>query len=114
MSYASHTNQFARIDGLDLGGGRLLVPHYGSTTLTLEVQLASSRPDALSLTPCADGAYQVRFTGSTGGIYAIDASSNLLQWVRLLETNSIEGLIYFLDTQAREQPQRFYRTSRRR
>lgn len=114
ISCGSRIGTFARIDGLDLGRGWTLVPNYTPTGLSFVVQPASGAPtNHLSLTPCPDDDFQIRFTGTPGQNYEIEGTDDFIQWTPLWQTNTPNGFISFVDDSASEHPHRFYRAVQR-
>lgn len=75
-------------------------------------QLTAEAAPAASLAPLgrpANGQFSLRLTGPSGSRYAIDASSNLVQW-SALKTNTItDGSFDYVDTSAGSSSKRFYR-----
>ena len=66
-------------------------------------------PDRLQTAPATAGSL-LRFSGSPGFGYVLEASTNLVNWLAL--TNLVarsDGLFEFLDTNATNFPTRFYR-----
>ena len=47
--------------------------------------------------------------GSTGRVYLIDASANLVTWTNLRTFTNLTGTIQFRDAASTNQPRRFYR-----
>ena len=64
-------------------------------------------PPQLSLSVQSNRAYLLRFSGSSGTTYVIEASTNLLVWADL--SNLPKNLFEFLDLTATNLPVRFYR-----
>ncbi|MFH0908073.1 MAG: immunoglobulin domain-containing protein [bacterium] len=58
----------------------------------------------------ADGSLLVHLAGDTGYTFAIDASIDLQDWIRMTNLPSQTGLFEYLDTDATNAPSRFYRT----
>jgi hypothetical protein len=109
LSCGTRLGTFARIHGLDLGRGWLLIPNYTSTGLSFAVQPMGGATNLVSLTPLPDEAFQVRFTGTAGRTYEIEGTEDLVQWMPLWQTNSPNGFISFIDDAATEHDHRFYR-----
>jgi hypothetical protein len=108
LRFGSSSGSFAALQGLDLGGGRVLQPIFSATNLVLAL---SNQPPAMysfSTVQCAPGQVELRFTGDGGQTYSIEASTNLANWTSLLVTNSPDGIIYLRDSLSGF-PQRFYR-----
>jgi len=75
----------------------------GSASATFSVQ-----PLLSGLTPTASGSMTFNFS-SAGGSYAVEASTNLLNWVTLTNVVGASGSVYISDPQGSSFPQRFYR-----
>jgi hypothetical protein len=58
----------------------------------------------------SSGQYELTFAGAPGLTYALEASSNLVQWVALTNLLATNGISSFLDEGAENRPLRFYRT----
>jgi uncharacterized repeat protein (TIGR01451 family) len=58
-----------------------------------------------------NGGFQVEFHTYPDTTYWILASTNLVDWVTLITTNSGDGHVIFIDLEAASYPQRFYRSS---
>jgi len=55
-------------------------------------------------------AFQLNFIGSSNASYSVWASTNLVNWTRLgIVTNIVPGQYGFIDADATNWPQRFYR-----
>ena len=109
VSWGTRNGGFRSIFGLDLGNGRVLAANYTNTTLLLETQSGPVTPGKLTLVPSENGGWQVRLTAGTTDQYGIEASTNLLDWTRLLTTNAPLGVIVCDDPDAANCPYRFYR-----
>ncbi|MCX6928310.1 MAG: hypothetical protein NT154_34645 [Verrucomicrobia bacterium] len=94
---------------LGLGNGRVLAANYSNNALVLETQSGPVTPGKLTLVPSENGAWQVRLTVGTTDQYGIEASTNLLDWTRLLTTNAPLGVIVYDDPDAANCTYRFYR-----
>jgi uncharacterized repeat protein (TIGR01451 family) len=64
----------------------------------------------LSGQPQPGGAFQVEFYTHPDTIYSLLASTNLVDWVPLITTNSGDGHVIFMDGDAPLYPRRFYRS----
>jgi hypothetical protein len=63
-----------------------------------------------SIAGMADGKMQVRLPGNSGHVYAIQASTNLVEWATVSTcTADAEGNVTFTDPDAGKYPNRFYR-----
>jgi hypothetical protein len=109
LRFGSSSGTFNSLQGLDLGGGRVLHPIFSATNLVLAL---SNQPPTLytfSTVQCAPGQFELRFTGDPAQRYSIDVSTNLPDWTSsVLVTNAPEGIIYFRDSLTNF-PRRFYR-----
>jgi hypothetical protein len=57
----------------------------------------------------SDGRFQIRVVGELGQSFAIQASTNLLDWETLAIDTMVTGIVDFMDADAASYPQRFYR-----
>jgi hypothetical protein len=113
LSASSKSGSFARIDGLDLGGGSVLIRAEGPGSFTLLTDNGGPRREGwMTIVDCGEGRYQVRFTGDPSTSYLIQGATELGDWTTLLSTNSTSGVNYFLDTNAPSFPRRFYRVKK--
>lgn len=69
--------------------------------LVLQDLLAGSRLE--------NGSFQLRLSGAQGKNYAIEITTNLVNWIELTRFNNVSGTIEFTDPPAENRPQRFYR-----
>jgi hypothetical protein len=78
--------------------------------LVFQRQTGPMKPGALTLVPARRNSRQVRLTVSSAtSQYGLEASTNLLQWPRLVTTNAPDGLQVFDDLAAANDGHRFYR-----
>jgi hypothetical protein len=68
------------------------------------------RPDSTSTVTLSGGTLQVQFTGADGYAYAVQTSSNLLDWTTIRTNYPANGSFNFLDTPPPGSPRRFYRS----
>jgi hypothetical protein len=68
------------------------------------------RPDSISSVTQSGGALQVQFTGADAYAYAVQTSSNLLDWTTISTNYPVNGSFNFLDTPPPGSPRRFYRS----
>jgi len=108
LRFGSSSGSFGKLDGLDLGGGRVLQPVFSPTNLVLVVSNQPPVKYFLSAVQLLPGQLELRFTGDPDATYSIDRSSNLVSWISVFETNRPDGIIYFRDGTA-SFPQNFYR-----
>jgi hypothetical protein len=108
VSWGTRSGNFT-IFGLDLGNGGVLSANYTNNALVLETQSRPVTPGKLILVPSEYGCWQVRLTAEPTGQYGIDASTNLVNWTRLLTTNAPLGVIVCDDVDAANCRCRFYR-----
>jgi hypothetical protein len=82
----------------------LAVEHYWQAWMRVgELKLAS-------IAGTADGKIQVQLPGNAGGVYAIQASTNMVDWVTVGTcTADAEGNLTFTDPDASKYQRRFYR-----
>jgi hypothetical protein len=55
------------------------------------------------------GGVQITFSGSTGDIYSVLGSTNLLNWQTLASVTNLTGTMQFIDPDTANYHQRFYR-----
>ena len=56
------------------------------------------------------GEFQLQFVTIPGSDYTIEASTNLVEWITLLTTNTPSGNVSFTDPDTTNHPVRFYRS----
>jgi hypothetical protein len=110
LQFGSSSGAFGRLDGLDLGGGHILLPLFSPTNLVLVLSNQPPRQAFLNLAQSQPNQLRIQFTGEPDTTYTIDASDNLVSWIPLLQTNRPDGVISFLENPGL--PRRFYRVSR--
>jgi hypothetical protein len=66
--------------------------------------LSMSNPTLLQ-----DGSFQFSLTGSPGGTWNIETSTNLIDWARISTNDVFSGTVTFTDTNAPLFDHRFYR-----
>lgn len=67
-----------------------------------------SEPPQVSAPETLDGVFQMQVTGVSGAPWAVQVSTNLLNWISVF-TNQAGGTMDFADTNAADFPCRFYR-----
>lgn len=68
------------------------------------------RPDSTSSVSQSGGTLQVQFTGADGYAYAVQTSSNLLDWTAVSTNYPANGSFNFMDTPPPGSSRRFYRS----
>jgi hypothetical protein len=68
------------------------------------------RPDSTSTVSQNGGTLQVQFTGADAYAYAVQTSSNLLDWTAVSTNYPANGFFNFVDTPPPGSPRRFYRS----
>jgi hypothetical protein len=68
------------------------------------------RPDSIGSVSQSGGTLQVQFTGADGYAYAVQTSSNLLDWTTIATNCPVNGSFNFVDTPPPGSPRRFYRS----
>ena len=68
------------------------------------------RPDSIGSVSQSGGTFQVQFTGADGYAYAVQTSSNLLDWTAVTTNYPVNGSFNFVDTPPPGSPRRFYRS----
>ena len=56
-----------------------------------------------------NGAMKLSISGDTGLLYVLEASTNLVNWTKLVVRTNASGTMEFLDTNATNSNRRFYR-----
>ena len=107
LRFGSASGAFNRLEGLDLGGGRVLQPAFSATNLVLVLSNQQPQKFLLSTVQPQPGQLELRFTGDFDTLYSLEASSNLTSWTSILQTNRPDGVIYFRE--GTTFPWRFYR-----
>jgi hypothetical protein len=68
------------------------------------------RPDSLGSVTHPGGTVQVQFSGSDGFAYAVQTSSNLVDWAAVSTNYPVNGTFTFTVTPSSGSPRRFYRS----
>jgi hypothetical protein len=68
------------------------------------------RPDSVGSISQSDGTLQIQFTGADGYAYAVQTSSNLLDWIAVRTNHPANGSFNFLEVPPAASPHRFYRS----
>ena len=68
------------------------------------------RPDSLGSVTQAGGTMEVQFSGSDGYAYAVQTSSNLVDWAAVSTNYPVNGTFTFTATPSSGSPRRFYRS----
>jgi hypothetical protein len=68
------------------------------------------RTDSTSTVSQTGGAVQVQFTGADAFAYAVQTSSNLLDWTTVSTNYPVNGSFNFMEAQPPGSPRRFYRS----
>ena len=68
------------------------------------------RPDSTSTVSQTGGTMQIQFTGADGFAYALQTSSNLLDWTAVSTNYPVNGSFNFMDASPPGAPRRFYRS----
>jgi hypothetical protein len=89
------------------GGDNWMV--FDNYLVTAEPVGTPPEPPELASLGLGDGSFLLRVTGEAGRDYAIDASTNLTDWLPLRTNTANGGTFDFVDTGAGEIPNRFYR-----
>ena len=107
VSYGSRTGQFAttQFPPLPVQSKWNLV--YTPNSVLLQV-VPSAYFQTFSLT---NGAFRFSFTGQTGSLCLIEASTNLFNWNPLLTNTPFAGSLNFVDPQTTQFSKRFYRAT---
>jgi hypothetical protein len=86
-------------------------PYYARILPTGEIvpDTGAPLPLAMGLPKQTNGAMQVAIRGEIGRRYAIEVSTNLLQWTWWTNQLNIDGMLFITDCSAANCPVRFYR-----
>ena len=80
--------------------------HSGSSNPFLVV---SDSVIITQVTPMPGGGILVGLTGSSGDVYRVLASTNLLNWQTIASVTNLTGSVFFVDPGATNYNHRFYR-----
>jgi hypothetical protein len=105
MTYGASTGSFSSRVGMQLDGGLWLRPAITAQALTHYVE---SAPTFYAPKVTADG-FKLLWHGAPGVGWRLDASTNLVDWLTLISTNSPDGLGVYIDSDSLMLPRRFYR-----
>lgn len=64
---------------------------------------------SLTASRSASGAIQLTLTGQTNLLYVFEASTNLVQWTKIVVRTNLTGAVDFTDGPSTNSPTRFYR-----
>ena len=81
----------------------------GSVTSSIASLRVVVRPNLAPPTLLPDGSVRLSFSAAPDLTYRLDASTNLVDWAALTSIASLSGGIQFIDLQAPNFSQRFYR-----
>ena len=109
MSFTSRSGSFTTTNRFALGNGLYLTANFTATMLTLTATGSIVTPPVLAYSRSAEGVFWVKLSGQPNVNYRLDGSTNLVDWVILVTTNSPSGLLDFNDPQSATIPHRFYR-----
>jgi len=84
---------------------------FDNYTITADVLPAPplGQPAALQLLGAINGQYLIRIDGSANAAYAVEASTNLVDWTALRTNVATDGYFYHLDSGSVGLKQRYYR-----
>ncbi len=107
LTATSRSGFFNGTTGSALGGGLYLTPSYLANGVRLNV--VDGLPGITNLAKVA-GKFQFQLSGTVGGNYWIEATTNLVNWATI-STNQIpgSGFTNFIDADSVLLPHRFYR-----
>jgi hypothetical protein len=89
---------------------RVEVSNVAGTTLSLPALLSvEERPLLLRSPAVTDGVFMFEASVVPGQAYAVEASTNLTDWILLLTTNATADSVAFNQTEPYQHLQRFYR-----
>jgi hypothetical protein len=79
------------------------------TLIVVEHQVGVSQAPVLMGQREPDGAVRLTASGENGFRYAFEGSADLVQWTKLAVRTNLTGTVEYLDVNAPNFPQRFYR-----
>jgi hypothetical protein len=92
---------------------RAVATNTAGASFGVDMTFATAALDALAITGYSmqtNGSLRLTFTGSTGGVYSVIISTNLVDWSVLgIPAESPPGNFQYSDTNALTLPSRFYR-----
>jgi hypothetical protein len=102
---------FSRISGTDLGDGLVLLPEYSPTNLVLVVTNAPANNFYVIRNPADRTRHHIRFYGSPGTNYLLQASTTLTDWIDVVRSEEPIDFIDYMNLQADSwrYPYRFFR-----
>lgn len=103
VDFYAHQGTTYRIAVTDLYGSE------GAFNLALSGLLPSARIDTGRAARLPDGRFQLSIEGAAGQSFAIQASTNLVDWETLAVDTVLGGQVLFVDNGVPRSPQRFYR-----
>jgi len=94
----------------DAGDYDIMVSNAGGTVTSAAASLTvNTRPVINSIAMLPDGSARLTLTGTAGDQYAIEASTNLLQWTLVSACTNFTGTVQLIDSVAASHNYRFYR-----
>jgi hypothetical protein len=93
----------------DAGNYWVSVSNQVATVLSSNAVLVVRDPPTISSVLVTNGVFQFLLQGSTGVVYTIETSTNLVNWSPLQTFSNVNGAVQFTDTNWGAFPQRFYR-----
>jgi hypothetical protein len=102
----SRSGRFSNLSLPPLPPDRSWRVSYSTNSVVLRVVPPATVAGATIL---PNGNFQFNLGGTTGGIYQIQASTDLVNWVTIQSNGPFTGTLIFTDTNAAQFPSRFYR-----
>ncbi|HOC54034.1 MAG TPA: Ig-like domain-containing protein [Verrucomicrobiota bacterium] len=111
LTCSTRSGSFATINLPALPNALALTAQYSPNTMTLLTgnNTGNNATNVLAGLATATGAFELRYTGEAGHAYRLQASTNLADWVDVFTNTPVNGLIRFIDFDAKNMDRRFYR-----
>jgi hypothetical protein len=102
-------NGVTRVDFISSGGTQHSgYPYFGTQFVMDNVTIGTS-PVFTGVRLLTGGSIQLTMTGSSGDVYRVLGSTNLLTWQTIASVTNITGIVQFTDPTATNYNRRFYR-----
>jgi hypothetical protein len=99
----------ANVQPADAGDYSVIVSNpYGTTTSAVATLTVSVRPQ-LSHPQIIGGFAQFSLSGTPGDCYAVESSTNLLNWSAATTVTNLTGQVWYLDPESSTRSAKFYR-----
>jgi hypothetical protein len=111
---AGATDDRITINNAQLGDGGVYVgtvTNSAGAASTTDAMLTVVQMQTVSSGFSPDGTFQLTVSGAPGPGYAVDGSTNLIDWFNIALLTNVDGTIQFTDSSSTNYPQLFYRVS---